>query len=173
MRTATLDTASSRLPGYTIRRPLDPDFNTILGLIESCHQSYASNPNAIPTAQIVPWVGAIFGLYETDGPEVDCRVAVENGSDTIGGLAIWRWEFSTWYGRRAHTLCELYVTPGWRRRGVGSALLDAFLDDVRFHGSPGGAWLCEPHNEAAIAFYTAQGFAPKPVLAFGFTGFEA
>jgi predicted GNAT family N-acyltransferase len=53
---------------------------------------------------------------------------------------------------------RMAVLPGWRRRGVGTALLEELLDACRERGEP------LPHLNAqstAVAFYQRLGFIPE------------
>jgi RimJ/RimL family protein N-acetyltransferase len=52
----------------------------------------------------------------------------------------------------------MLVAEGWRRRGVGSALLRAGIDRSRQAGAHKIALQVWPHNRAAIALYERFGF---------------
>lgn len=52
----------------------------------------------------------------------------------------------------------MLVADGWRRRGVGSALLRAGIDWARQAGGHKVALQVWPHNRAAIALYERFGF---------------
>jgi RimJ/RimL family protein N-acetyltransferase len=52
----------------------------------------------------------------------------------------------------------MLVAEGWRRRGVGSALLRAGIDWARQAGTHKVALQVWPHNRAAIALYQRFGF---------------
>jgi RimJ/RimL family protein N-acetyltransferase len=52
----------------------------------------------------------------------------------------------------------MLVADGWRRRGVGSALLRAGIDWARQAGAHKIALQVWPHNRAAIALYERFGF---------------
>jgi RimJ/RimL family protein N-acetyltransferase len=52
----------------------------------------------------------------------------------------------------------MLVAEGWRRRGVGSALLAAGIDRARQAGAHKVALQVWPHNHAAIALYERFGF---------------
>ncbi len=69
------------------------------------------------------------------------------------------------YRDRHHgTICEICVTEGWRRRGVGSGLVAALLDWFRERGLTAvhvGAAACNPVSNA---FWRRMGFEPYTVL---------
>jgi RimJ/RimL family protein N-acetyltransferase len=58
----------------------------------------------------------------------------------------------------------MLVADGWRRRGVGSALLRAGIDWARQAGAHKVALQVWPHNRAAIALYERFGFQHEGLL---------
>lgn len=52
------------------------------------------------------------------------------------------------------------VDPNRRRRGVGSALVDAFVNDVHGHGATTITAVAWPDDPVAIAFFRSRGFEP-------------
>ena len=57
-------------------------------------------------------------------------------------------------------LMSLYLLPAWRRRGTGTALLEAALEELRELGfGRAYLWVLEG-NAPARAFYEARGFSP-------------
>jgi RimJ/RimL family protein N-acetyltransferase len=63
--------------------------------------------------------------------------------------------------KRAHnaTVCGMYVTPAFRRRGVGQALLDAIIIHARTFPHLRNLKLSvNASNTAAIALYQSRGF---------------
>ncbi len=69
------------------------------------------------------------------------------------------------YRQRRHgTICEICVTEGWRRRGVGSGLVAALSDWFRERGLTAvhvGAAACNPVSNA---FWRRMGFEPYTIL---------
>jgi ribosomal protein S18 acetylase RimI-like enzyme len=55
-------------------------------------------------------------------------------------------------------ITELYVQPASRRRGVGTALIDAALAHARHRGCTEVHLLVDPKNTPALSFYQAVGF---------------
>lgn len=53
------------------------------------------------------------------------------------------------------SLYEVGVLPGWRRHGVGAALVDWLLAESPHHRI---RLVCSPDNMGALAFYTRLGF---------------
>jgi ribosomal protein S18 acetylase RimI-like enzyme len=56
----------------------------------------------------------------------------------------------------------LYVDPDHWRRGAGTALLTAALDDLRERGCHEAVLWVLPENHAALAFYGRLGFSIEP-----------
>jgi ribosomal protein S18 acetylase RimI-like enzyme len=80
----------------------------------------------------------------TAGEEV--FIAATGDGSVAGFLSLWRADAFVHF---------LHVRPGWRRRGIGRALLERALATV-----PGPAELkCAPHNRGALAFYARLGWA--------------
>ncbi len=55
-------------------------------------------------------------------------------------------------------ITELYVQPASRRRGVGTALVEAAVEAARDRGCTELHLLVDPANSAALAFYETAGF---------------
>ncbi len=52
----------------------------------------------------------------------------------------------------------LAVAPAWQRRGIGTVLLAALLDEARRRGAHEAMLEVRADNEAALALYERQGF---------------
>ncbi len=59
---------------------------------------------------------------------------------------------------------SMWVAEGWRRRGVGTALVQAALDWAVWAGAHKVALQVWPHNHAALALYRKFGFVKEGVL---------
>lgn len=64
----------------------------------------------------------------------------------------------------------LGVRPAYRRRGIGSALLDAFIAEARKAGARKLALLICPTLTSAARLYSSKGFVPEGVLRSYFHG---
>ena len=58
----------------------------------------------------------------------------------------------------------MLVDAGWRRRGVGTALVQAAVDAARDHGCHKVSLQVWPHNEGARALYRSLGFEDEGLL---------
>lgn len=83
---------------------------------------------------------ALYGLVaEVDG--------------VVAGMALWFLNYSTWRGCHGVYLEDLYVSPEFRGRGLGKALLAALAGICAERGYQRLEWSVLDWNEPAIDFY--------------------
>ena len=58
-------------------------------------------------------------------------------------------------------IMNVYTRPGWRRRGIATAILHAILDDLRGQGIPLASLHATPVGQA---IYERAGFQPSPEM---------
>lgn len=85
---------------------------------------------------------------------------VADAGDALAGLAVL-------VGRGSPELGML-VAEGWRRRGIGGALVDACVEWARAAGAKEIVLHVFPHNTAAVALYERHGFARLGVILRGY-----
>ena len=81
------------------------------------------------------------------------------GGDPAVGIALVTLRTNVWYDGQVALLDELYVAPGWRGRGVGSAMIDALLTRA---GSENWGLVeinVDEFDHDARRFYERHGFA--------------
>ena len=83
-------------------------------------------------------------------PEVVVRVA-DDGGEITGFIAA---------RPRTGEIPALYLAPGRIRQGIGSRLLEAAHDALRAAGRGKAVLWVLAGNDAALAFYAANGYAP-------------
>ena len=94
------------------------------------------------------------------GPRPFAEVLLAEDAGTVVGYALFFHTYSTFRGRPALYLEDLFVAPEWRGRGHGKALLAALArlaverDCVRLE------WSVLNWNEPALDFYRALGAVP-------------
>jgi GNAT superfamily N-acetyltransferase len=98
---------------------------------------------------------ALFG----DSPTVQAHVAEVNGE--IAAMALWFLNFSTWDGVAGIFVEDLYVRPGFRRRGLARALLAALAAECVDNGYTRLSWAVLNWNSDAIALYDGIGAQPQ------------
>ena len=80
--------------------------------------------------------------------EVDARVA---------GYALYHFGYDTDRGQRLVHLIDLYVSPSFRRSGIGEGLMRRLSEIGRSHGAEYMLWSVLKTNALAIGFYERQG----------------
>ncbi len=79
-----------------------------------------------------------------------------DGEEEIG-FALYFYNFSTFLGRSGIYLEDLYVSPEYRKQGVGKALLKKLARTAEAEGCGRLEWWCLDENLPSIEFYTAMG----------------
>jgi GNAT superfamily N-acetyltransferase len=107
-----------------------------------------------------------YGRFWVEGllaePDALVLVAVSR-SDVVGHLIGHFYPASAmWTGARTE-LVSTYVSPGYRGRGLGGRLVEAFFDWSRGRGAGRFHVSAYAANESAIRFYRRHGFAPLSV----------
>jgi ribosomal protein S18 acetylase RimI-like enzyme len=79
----------------------------------------------------------------------------------VVGFALYFRNFSTWEGTHGIYLEDLYVRPGNRGRGLGTALLRTLAGHAVERGYARVEWAVLNWNEPAIGFYRSLGAGPQ------------
>jgi GNAT superfamily N-acetyltransferase len=88
-------------------------------------------------------------------PALHAHVAELDGE--IAACAVWFLNFSTWDGVPGIYVEDLYVRPGFRRRGLARALLSALARQCVAAGYTRLSWAVLDWNVDAIALYDSVG----------------
>ena len=99
---------------------------------------------------------ALFGTPPT------AEVLIAECDGEIAGFALFFHNFSTFLGRRGLWLEDLYVSPGFRRRGCAQALLRRLAAIAAERGCGRFEWAVLDWNVDAIRFYEALGGTVLP-----------
>lgn len=81
------------------------------------------------------------------------------------GYALYCEAYESSYAAAGYYLCDLYVVPAQRRRGLGRALVARLAARARADGRSYLWWASKPDNAAARAFYDRLGATSEPVFA--------
>jgi GNAT superfamily N-acetyltransferase len=92
-------------------------------------------------------------------PTVHAHVADVNG--TVAAMALWFLNFSTWDGVAGIYVEDLFVRPGFRRRGLARGLLAALAGECLDNGYTRLSWAVLNWNSDAIALYDEIGGQPQ------------
>ncbi|KAK0710648.1 acyl-CoA N-acyltransferase [Lasiosphaeris hirsuta] len=77
--------------------------------------------------------------------------------ETVAGLAIYFYNYSTWSASPGVMLEELYVLPAYRRRGYGKLLIQAMAKEAERAGCAKMEWVCLKENQGPLRFYEELG----------------
>ena len=94
---------------------------------------------------------ALFG----PNPRAFCDIAEWDGE--AAGFALWFANYSSFRGRHGLYLEDLFVRPGFRRRGIGSALFRHLARRCVAQGWTRFEWAVLDWNAPSIAFYQSLG----------------
>jgi GNAT superfamily N-acetyltransferase len=81
--------------------------------------------------------------------------------DEVAAMALWFVNFSTWDGVAGIYLEDLFVRPGFRRRGLARALLAALAGECVRQGYTRLSWAVLNWNADAITLYDGVGGQPQ------------
>lgn len=85
------------------------------------------------------------------------EISVESAEPMPAGFALYFTSYSTWLGHHGIRLEDLYVTPTFRGRGIGRALLTRLAQIAVEEGCGRLEWDVLTWNEPAIAVYERIG----------------
>ncbi len=105
--------------------------------------------------QVVSTVADLSTQLSMGHPPFQCFVALND--DMVVGFALYFLSYSTWRGKPGIWLEDLYVRQAFRGRGVGSALFDRLIEEVRALGGARLEWPVLEWNVKAHDFYRKQG----------------
>jgi GNAT superfamily N-acetyltransferase len=77
------------------------------------------------------------------------------------GFALYFYSYSTWAGHAGIYLEDLFVTPSFRGKGIGKALLSAVAAIAVAEGCPRLEWSVLDWNQPSIDFYHQMGAVMK------------
>ncbi len=132
-----------------IRPAVPQDVPVILRLIREL-ADFEREPDAVVATEAM-LTDALFGPH----PAAEAVIAEQDGD--VAGFALFFHNFSTWTGARGLYLEDLYVTPGARGSGIGTALLRHLAGIALDRGCARFEWAVLDWNTPAIDFYAAMG----------------
>ena len=137
----------------TIRRATRDDTGAITAMIHALAEfENAADHCTVTERQIA---AALFGAT----PAVHGHVAEVDGE--IAAMALWFVNFSTWHGVAGIYLEDLFVRPGFRRRGLARALLATLAAECLDRGYTRLSWAVLNWNADAITLYDGVGGEPQ------------
>ncbi len=167
---ATAEEAASEAIANTASVVQDP---LLVRLSEGGAPAPATDLPLVENAAEGPAVNPVIQLEEAVIPIIPDQVTeamplMENAPacERVVGFALWYLRYSTWKGQRMY-LEDIIVTESWRRRGVGTALMDGLVAAAAAGGLHGISWQVLNWNADAMKFYEKWGtrFDPQWVNA--------
>ena len=131
-----------------VRKATKQDMPAVLRLIKELAK-FENEPDAVEiTVEDLQNDG--FG----DRPLFECFVAEAN--DTIEGMALFYYRYSTWKGKTVH-LEDLVVSEAFRGKGLGKALYTKVIQYSKQQGCKRTEWVVLDWNTNAVEFYKNSG----------------
>lgn len=161
-------TTASREQDFRGLRPLDPsrDLRQVAALISDTFGANldAEGRAALREIQQMARLGPLVGFLLSADPQLrrmlNGYVWLEDGR-VVGNLTLHN---SLRFGSRWY-IYNVAVAPEYRGKGIGQALLQAALDEVRQEGGGWATLQVEEDNEPARRLYEAAGFESLSALA--------
>lgn len=142
MRTAAATSLS-------IREAVPSDVPEILALIRNLAVFEKEPDAAIATEEDL--------LRDGFGPEPYFRCIMAEWDGAIAGFALYFFQYSTWEGRPALYLEDLFVREAFRKRGIGVALFQRLAQIALERRCTRFQWECLDWNQPALDFYESTG----------------
>ena len=142
MRTAAATSLS-------IREAVPSDVPEILALIRDLAVFEKEPDAAIATEEDL--------LRDGFGPEPYFRCIMAEWDGAIAGFALYFFQYSTWEGRPALYLEDLFVREAFRKRGIGVALFQRLAQIALERRCTRFQWECLDWNQPALDFYESTG----------------
>jgi len=133
----------------SIRPARSADTGLILSLIREL-AAYEREPDAVHATE----AGLAQALFAAS-PKVFCEIAEWEGE--TAGFCLWFYNFSTWRGAHGLYLEDLFVRPGFRKRGIGRSILSHLAARCAREGLGRMEWAVLDWNELAIGVYRGVG----------------
>lgn len=133
----------------TLRAAVPSDVPEILALIREL-AAYEKEPDAA--------IATEAGLLRDGfGPEPYFRCIMAEWQGQVAGFALYFFQYSTWEGRPALYLEDLFVRERFRKRGIGVALFQHLAQIAVERQCTRLQWECLDWNQPALDFYESTG----------------
>lgn len=141
-------------PAFRIRDAVAADAAEIVALIREL-ALYEKEPDAARATEADI-------LRDGFGPEPYFRCVMleertEHGGFVVAGFSLYFFQYSTWEGRPALYLEDLFVRPAFRGCGYGKALLQHLAQIAVERSCTRFQWECLDWNTPSLGFYESMG----------------
>ena len=133
----------------SIREAVPSDVPEILALIRDLAAFEKEPDAAIATEEDL--------LRDGFGPEPYFRCIMAEWDGAVAGFALYFFQYSTWEGRPALYLEDLFVREAFRKRGIGVALFQRLAQIAVERRCTRFQWECLDWNQPALDFYESTG----------------
>ena len=96
-------------------------------------------------------------LRDGFGPEPYFRCLMAEADGEVAGFALYFFQYSTWEGRPALYLEDLFVRERFRKRGIGRAMFARLAAIAEERNCTRFQWECLDWNQPALDFYSTMG----------------
>jgi GNAT superfamily N-acetyltransferase len=145
------------MSSLNLRSAIPSDVPRILAFIRDL-AAYEREPDAVHATEADL-------LRDGFGPakRFECLIAefIDDGVATAAGFALYFYSYSTWLGHAGIYVEDLFVSPEYRGRGVGKALLTRVAAIAVEEGCPRLEWSVLDWNQPSIDFYHSLGAVMK------------
>ncbi len=132
-----------------LRDATPADVPEILAMIREL-AAYEKEPNAAVATEADL-------LRDGFGPEPHFRCLLAEEASAVAGFALYFFQYSTWEGRPALYLEDLFVRESFRKKGIGKALFARLAQIALARHCTRFQWECLDWNKPALDFYEASG----------------
>ena len=140
--------------GLLIREAVSGDVAEIAALIREL-ALYETEPDAAIATEADL-------LRDGFGPEPYFRCLIAEWHGQVAGFALYFFQYSTWEGRPALYLEDLFVREHFRKRGIGVTLFRQLAAVALQRGCTRFQWQCLDWNRPALDFYESTGAQVLP-----------
>ena len=135
--------------GLHLREAVVDDVPEIVALIQEL-ATYEKEPHAAVATEADV-------LRDGFGPEPYFRCMMAEWHGQVAGFALYFFQYSTWEGRPALYLEDLFVRERFRKRGIGRALFERLAQIAVDRHCTRFQWECLDWNQPALDFYESVG----------------
>ncbi len=141
-------------PGFTIRPAVEEDVPRLMGLIWDLAVYEKLTHEVVATEESLR--ESLFG----ESPAAEALLAF--AGEEAAGFAVYFHTYSTFLARQGMYLHDLYVSPAYRRRGLGTLLLRRVAAIAVERGCGRFEWVALDWNTDAHGFYEDLGAEMLP-----------
>jgi len=147
----------TKSPEFNLRPATPADIPQILQFIRDL-ATYEREPDAVVATE-----ADLLRDGFSEARRFDCIIAdwTHSGLSTPAGFVLYFYNYSTWRGHTGIYVEDIYVSPEYRGKGIGKALLTRVAAIAVEQGCPRLEWSVLDWNQPSIDFYHQVGAVMK------------